>query len=409
MALDILIEELEGSLWTVAVERGHLQGLEIDPTAEEVRWGSIYWARVKTIDAALDAVFLDLDGENTGILYNSDVRIRHKKTGDITKGGDKAIGKVFKPGDMIAVQAKTAYIPKDNGKGSEKKIPQMSMDITLAGRYLVFCTMMNENKISQRIQDKKLRSLIQKTPDAIKDSEGFIVRAAAASIQTEMLEREGKILRAAWRDIQKYFKNNEPSLIMLGPDAVQRMLSDKAGETIDVIEVVTMEHYTHVEEWCALFAPDLVTKITPLEMDNATEDFALFAHRDVIGKIEDLFKPYVLLPGGGNLVIQTTAALTAIDVNKGADKNSNLAVNLVAATEAARQLRLRNTGGAILIDFLKFQGAAEVKKVLQALETAFQDDPCTVQIHGKTGLGFIELSRKRRTAPLQERFEGSIF
>jgi Rne/Rng family ribonuclease len=196
---------------------------------------------------------------------------------------------------------------------------------------------------------------------------------------------------------------------MLGPDAVQRMLSDKAGETIDVIEVVTMEHYTHVEEWCALFAPDLVTKITPLEMDNATEDFALFAHRDVIGKIEDLFKPYVLLPGGGNLVIQTTAALTAIDVNKGADKNSNLAVNLVAATEAARQLRLRNTGGAILIDFLKFQGATEVKKVLQALETAFQDDPCTVQIHGKTGLGFIELSRKRRTAPLQERFEGSIF
>ena len=409
MGLNILIEELEGSLWAAATDHGQLQGLEIDPVAEEVRWGSIYWARVKTIDAALDAVFLDLDGDNTGILYNSDVRIRNKKTGTITKGGDKAIGKVLKPGDMIPVQAKTAYIPQQKSKGSENKIPQMSMDITLAGRYLVFCTMMDENKISQRIQDKKLRNLIQKTLDAIKDSEGFIVRAAAASIQTEMLEREGKILRAAWRDIQKYFKGTDPGLIMLGPDAVQRMLSDKAGETIDIIEVVTMEHYTHVEEWCALFAPDLVTKITPLEMDNATDDFALFAHRDIIGKIEDLFKPYALLPGGGNILIQTTAALTAVDVNKGADKNAALSINLQAADEIARQIRLRNIGGAILIDFLKFHGGPDLKKLLAALENAFRDDPCTVQIHGRTGLGFIEISRKRRTPSLHDRFDGSIF
>lgn len=407
MALDILIEELEGSLWTAATEKGRLEGLEIDPPHEEVRWGSIYWAKIKTIDAALDAAFLDLDGDNTGILYNSDVRVR-KKGGDIAKGGEKAIGKVFKPGDMLIVQAKTAYIPKESGKGSENKIPQMSMDITLAGRYLVFCTMMNENKISQRIQDKKLRGLIQKTLDGIKDSEGFIVRAAAASIQTEILEREGKILRAAWRDMQKYFTGKEPGLIMLGPDAVQRMLSDKAGEHIDVIEIVTMEHFNHVEEWCSLFAPDLVAKITPLELENATDDFALFQHRDIIGPIEELFRPYALLPGGGSILVQPTAALTAIDVNKGADKNSNLAVNIEAAAEAARQIRLRNTGGAILIDFLKFQSAADEKKILAALEKAFRNDPCTVQIHGKTGLGLIELSRKRRTPPLQERFEGSL-
>ena len=179
--MDILIEELEGSLWAAAVHKGRLEGLEVDPAGEEVRWGSIYLAKVKTIDAALDAVFLDLDGDNTGILYNADVRIRNKD-GTITKGGEKAIGKIFKSGQMIAVQAKTAYIPKSDSETFESKIPQMSMDITLSGRYLIFGGLMAENRVSQRIKDKKLRALIQKTLDSIKDNMGFIVRAACTAM-----------------------------------------------------------------------------------------------------------------------------------------------------------------------------------------------------------------------------------
>jgi ribonuclease G len=405
MALDVLIEEFEGGLWAAVLEKGRLEGLEIDPGFEEVRWGSIYWAKVKTIDAALDAVFLDLDGDNTGILYNSDVRIKTK--GAIKRGGEKAIGKTFKTGDMIAVQAKTAYIPKNDGL-QEKKIPQMSMDITLSGRYLIFAAMMKENRVSQRITDKKLRALILKTLNGIRKDEGFIVRAAANGIQTEILEREGKLLKAAWQDMQKYLTGNEPGLIMLGPDAVQRTLSDKAGQYIDQIEIVTMDHFNHVEEWCSLFAPDLVTKIRPLELEDATQDLALFHYRDIAGQIEDLFQPYVLMKEGSNIIIQTTAALTAIDVNKGADKRSNLAVNLDAANEIARQLRLRNTGGIIVADFIKFQSKTDETKVLKALEKAFATDPCTVQIHGRTNLGLIEISRKRRTPALNERFDGVL-
>lgn len=408
MALDVLIEEFEGGLWAAALRKGRLETLEIDPSFEEVRWGSIYWAKVKTIDAALDAVFLDLDGDNIGMLYNSDVRIR-LKDGTVKKGGDKAIGKILKPGQFIAVQAKSAFIPRRSDSGStEKKIPQMSMDITLPGRYLVFCTMMHENRVSQRIKDKTMRRLIQSTLNSIKDSEGFIVRSAAASIQTEILVREGKILKAAWRDIQKYFKGTEPSLIMLGPDAVQRALSDTAGQRIERIEIVTMEHFNHVEEWCSLFAPDLVTRIQPLELEDATQDLALLHHRDAIEQINDLFQPYVLLQNGANIIIQTTAALTAIDVNKGADKRSHAAVNIDAAHEIARQLRLRNIGGAIVIDFLKFQDKTNEKKTLAALEKAVEGDACTVQIHGRTGLGFVELTRTRRTPPLAERFEGVV-
>ncbi len=406
MALDVLIEEFEGGLWTAVLQKGQLEGLEIDPAHEEVRWGSIYWAKVKTIDAALDAVFLDLDGDNTGILYNSDVRIKSK--GEIKKGGDKAIGKIFKSGDMIAVQAKTAYIPKNIDAMPEKKIPQMSMDITLSGRYLIFAAMMKENRVSQRITDKKLRAQILKTLDGIRDQQGFIVRSAASGIQTEMLEREGKLLKAAWNDMKKYFAGDEPGLIMLGPDAVQRTLSDKAGQQIDLIEIVTMDHFNHVEEWCSLFAPDLVTKIRPVELDDAEQDLALFHFRDISGQIEDLFQPYVILPDGANIIIQTTAALTAIDVNKSADKRSHLAINIDAAKEIARQLRLRNTGGIIVADFLKFQNKTDEKKVLEALAKAFASDPCTVQIHGVTNLGLVEISRKRRTPALHERFDGAM-
>ncbi|MGB4106605.1 MAG: ribonuclease E/G [Alphaproteobacteria bacterium] len=407
--MDIHIEEIRGSVCVAATEGGRLQGLEIDPVAEEVRWGSIYWAKVKTIDAGLDAAFLDLDGKNTGILYNNDVRTR-EKNGRVVRGGATAIGKRFKTGSMVAVQAKSAYLPRSDGEylSGESKIARMSMDITLPGRYLIYGSMTEGNRISARIRDKKLRKTLEKMLEHMENTRGCILRAAAADTQTEILQREGQILQGAWKDMQKNMKGKEPTLIALGPDAVQRSLSDHAAQLIDRIEIVTMEHLNRAEEWCSVFAPDLVTKITPIEIEDADQDLALFYYRDLMGQIEDLFQPYAVLPGGGNIITQSTAALTAIDVNKGADKRSLLAVNIEAAEEITRQIRLRNIGGIIVVDFLKFQGKKDENALLKALEWAVGQDPCTVQIHGKTALGLVEIARKRRTPPLHERFEGGF-
>lgn len=407
--MDILIEELEGSLWAAALKDGRLEGLEVDPVNEEVRWGSIYWAKVKTFDKSIDAVYLDLDGFNTGILYNSDVRYTDKK-GKVHKGGAESITKRFQAGEMIAVQAKTAYLPMDNDEYTkpENKIPQMSMDITLPGRYLIFCALMDCNRISQRIRDKSLRKKMRKMVEALNDMQGCILRLSAANTQSDMLIREARILKGAWDEIQSYFEGKEPGLIALGPDAVQRTLSDQAAQTIDRIEVVTMDHFKHIEEWCSIFAPDLVTKIEPIELSNATDDLALFHERDIIGQIEDLFHPYAILHGGGNIIMQGTAALTAVDVNKGNNSNSHLAVNIEAAKEVARQIRLRNCGGIIVIDFLKSQNKKDQGQLIAALEDAINEDPCTVQIHGMTSLGLIEMTRKRRTPPLEDRFQGIL-
>ncbi len=404
--MDILIEELQENIWALALDNGRIDGLEIDPHNEEVRYGSIYWAKVVRIDAGLDAAFLDLDGDNTGILYNRDIRYSDKD-GTLRKGGDKPIGKVLHPGDFIAVQAKTAYLAQfdDEIWGREDKTPQMSMDISISGRYLIYCPLMQKNQLSQRIRGSKLRGQMENMMDSLDDMSGFILRSAAADMQTDILQREGKILKEIWNEISVFLKDETPILVALGPDSIQRILGDHAMTPIERIEIVTMDHFSQVEDWCSIFAPDLVTKIVPIEMDGATQDLALFEHRDLLGQIETLFHEYAILPHGGNIIIQPTAALTAIDINKGSDKRSYLAVNLEAAQEITRQIRLRNIGGIIAIDFLKMNKSDE-KKFLKALDELTFTDPCTVQIHGFTKLGLLEMTRKRRTPPLHERFEG---
>ncbi len=407
--MDILIEEFEENIWAVALKDGRIEALEIDPPNENIRWGSIYWAKVTGIDKAQDAAYVDLDGENTGILYNRDVRYTDKN-GIIHKGGEKAIGQTLTPGQMIAVQAKSTYIAntEDAHWGEEQKKTQVSMDITLQGRYLIYGSMLQKNKLSGRIQGKKLRAALDLMLENLDDMQGYILRSAAADMQTEILKREAKILKNIWLQISVYFEGNEPSLIALGPDSIQRILGDTAMKSVDRIEIVTMDHYEQIEDWCSVFAPDLVTKIKPIELEDASKDLALLEYRDLIGQIESLFHDYVLLPHGGNIIIQETASLTAIDVNTGGDKRGHLATNIEAAHEIGRQIRLRNTGGIVIIDFTKLNKSDE-KELLKTLNSIALKDPCTVQIHGMTKLGLVELTRNRRTAPLQDRFEGFAF
>ena len=404
--MDILVDEMEGSLWVVTTKANKLDGLEIDPVDEAVRWGSIYWAKVTKIDKALDAAFVSLDGENTGLLHNKDLCL-FDKDGLLRKDSDVAIGKRIQPGDFLVVQAKNGYLPKLDAMDVtiEDKSPRVSMNITLPGRHLIFSPMMDGNRISKRIHDKKRRKQLTKMLNNVENIQGCILRASAADTQTDILIREGKILKEIWERLQEFLTGSEASLIMEGPDAVQRTLSDNAGGVIDNIEVVTMERYEEVEEWCEIYAPDLVTKVYPTELPNQELDLGLFDYRDVLDQIEDLFQTYILIRSGGNIIIQETAALCAIDINRGGDTRSNLAVNLEALDEIGRQIRLRNMGGIIIVDLLKMKTKKEKTKVLEVLAEIVNQDPCTVQIHGLTNLGLVEITRHRRTPALQDRLD----
>ena len=407
--LDILVDELEGSLWVASVEKHKLEGLEIDPASEEVRWGSIYWAKVKHIESSMDAAFVDLDGDNMGLLKNADVRLQNAD-GAYTKGGNVAIGKMLKPGQMIAVQAKSGYLPNLDATEItyEDKSVSVSMDITLQGRHLILAPMMSENRISSRITDKKQRKQLMKMLNAVDNINGCILRASAANVQTGMLEREGQILKSRWEQIAAFFTGSDVGLIVDGPNAVQRSLGDNAHKTINRIEIITMDRFQEVEEWCEIFAPDLVTKIKPVELLDHNIELGLFDIRDVLDDVEYLFQPYVILKNTGNIIIQETAALTAIDVNRGGDKRSNLNINLEAAIEIGRQVRLRNLGGIIMVDFLKMENKKEKESLISALKDIAALDPCTLQVHGLTALGLVELTRKRRTPALQDRFDSAL-
>jgi Rne/Rng family ribonuclease len=402
--LDIIIEEQDGCLWVAATERSRIEGLEVDPPHELVRWGSIFWARVDRIDAKLDAAFLDLDGEVTAILYNKDIRFKDND-GNLLKGGQSPIGQLLKSGQFVLVQAKQGYLEPEYEDESayEDKCPRMSMDVSIQGRYLIYTPLDDSNRISSRIRDKNLRKQLGDMLTTMEDVHGCILRASAANTQGDVLMREARILKAIWEGLSEFATGEDSILIMEGPDALQRSLSDNSLKPIRRIEVVTMDHYATAEDWCELFAPDLVTKIKPIEIKNATKDLALLDHYDLIRPIEELFQPYVILRNGSNIILQGTAALTAIDVNRGANKDSNLTVNLEAATETIRQIRIRNLGGIIMIDFLRLKTEKERQQLLSHIETLVDDDPCTVQIHGFTAMGLLEVSRQRRTPTLFER------
>ncbi len=402
--LDIIIEEQDGCLWVATTERHRIEGLEVDPPHEVVRWGSIYWGRVDRIDAKLDAAFIDLDGDTTGILYNKDTRSRDKD-GKLIKGGQKPIGKTLTTGQYILVQSKQGYLEPEfeDNRTMEDKCPVVSMDVAIQGRYMIYTPLDDSNRISSRIRDKKLRGQLESMMTSLTDVHGCILRASSANTQSDVLVREAKVLKAIWEGLSEFAKGEEAILIMEGPDALQRSLSDNTLKAIRRIEVVTLDHFQTAEDWCELFAPDLVTKIKPVELKNATNDLALLDHYDLIKPIEELFQPYAVLSGGGNIIIQGTSALIAIDVNRGADKNSNLTINLEAATEAIRQIRIRNLGGIIMIDFIRMKDEKERKQLLTHIERLIDDDPCTIQIHGFTAMGLLEISRQRRTPTLFER------
>lgn len=400
LALDILVEDLAGSLWVAAVEKGNrLAALEIDPYTEYVRWGSVYWAKVMRIDAGLNAAFVDMGYDITGMLPASEIP-------GLKKGAK--IGKHLRNGQYVMVQVKTARQPEENEDGEDPrpdsmKASKVSMDIALQGRYLIYTPLSPGNRISRRIKDAEVRKQLTSMVKNIKEVNGCILRASAAYTQTDLLVREAKIQKAIWDSLQEFTKDTEPALLMLGPDALQRVLADFTTSRIASICIANEERREEADNWCDLYAPELMAKLQDRKVTGTRNGMGLLESHDLLGQIEGFVRPYVILDSGGSIVIQETAIGTMIDVNSGSANTAS--VNHDAAIEIARQIRLRNIGGIILIDFAGLNDKAEQKRLSATLLKAFDLDPCTVELHGVTRLGLFEISRHRRTPSLMERVE----
>lgn len=397
-ALDIVVEDLNGSLWVAAFEKNRIASLEIDPYAEIVRWGSVYWAKVTRIDKALNAAFVDMGYDLVGMLPASEIPGLKKGT---------PIGKKLRSGQMVMVQVKTARQPEENENGVDDrpdsaKASKVSMDIALQGRFLIYTPLSPGNRISRRIRDPQTRKQLMAMSKSIKVVNGCILRASAAHTQTEQLIREAKIQRAIWDSLQMFTSDADPALLMLGPDALQRVLADFATSRIGAIQIADDERGEEANNWCDLYAPELMQKLESRQVTGTRNGMGLMEAHDLLGQIEGLVKPYAIMSNAGTLLIQETALGTTIDVNVPAGINL-AAANHEAAEEIARQIRLRNLGGIILIDFAGPKDAGTQRRLTAQLQKAFDLDPCTVELHGVTKTGLFEVTRHRRTPSLMDR------
>lgn len=398
-ALDIVVEDLQGSLWVAAIDKNRIASLEIDPYTEIVRWGSIYWAKVTRIDKTMNAAFVDMGYDLVGMLPASEIPGAKK---------DTPIGKRLRVGQFVMVQVKTARQPEEpseagiDARPDHLKASKVSMDIALQGRFLIYTPKSPGNRISRRIRDPETRKQLIAMSKAIKVVNGCILRASAAHTQTEQLIREAKIQRAIWDSLQLFTGDTEPALLMLGPDALQRVLADFATSRIGQIQIASDERQEEANNWCDLYAPELMHKLESRAITGTRNGMGLMEAYDLLGQIEGLVKPYAIFNDNGTILIQETALGTMIDVNITA--GANLAAgNHEAAIEIARQIRLRNLGGIILIDFAGPKDPATNRRLSAQLQKAFDLDPCTVELHGVTKTGLFEVTRHRRTPSLMDR------
>lgn len=399
----LLIDAADG-LWRAAVlGDGILTDLYIDREDRPSLAGAVILGRVVRVAAGMDAAFVDIGQPRPGLLPAADVRAtpdqppppRSGKKGD---GGRAGIGARLQAGQAVLVQVRADAV---GGKGA-----LLSMDVSLPGRFVVHTPLAPGVHVSRRIGGagpdaaavrQRLGALLQDVVGGA--AGGWVVRAAAATADPALVAAEAEALALDWRSVRDELAHPlspglspgaGPVVLLPAPTAPQRALIEQGGRGLAAITVAGGALLAGLRAWAGLRAPDLA----PL-MRAHSGTSRLFDQGDVDGAIADLLEPHVPLAQGGSLVIERTEALTVIDVN-GGDRGDPLAVNLAAVPEIARQLRLRNVGGVVVVDFLTLKRPADQERLLLALTGAVADDPGNTQVYGLSRLGLVELTRQRR-------------
>lgn len=281
---------------------------------------------------------------------------------------------------------------------------RLTTDITLPSRYLVFMPGASHVGVSQRIESEQERERLKKVvADYCDENGGFIIRTAAEGVGETELARDAAFLKRLWGKVSERKKRNQTRSLLYGELALaQRVLRDFAEAELDRIRIDSRQTYELLLDFTAEYMPEITRK---LELYSGKQPiFDLF---DVENEIQRALERKVELKSGGYLIIDQTEAMTTIDINTGAFVgHRNLEETIfntnVEATQAiARQLRLRNLGGIIIIDFIDMSDEEHRRRVLHSLETALNRDRVKTGIHGFSALGLVEMTRKRTRESLE--------
>ena len=358
--------------------------------------GNVYLGRVQNVLAGMEAAFVDIGKGRNAVLYAGEVNYAPE---DLEGEAMPRIEKMLKPGQSVLVQ-----VTKDplGSKGA-----RLTAQISLAGRYMVLAPEQQLSGISRRLAEDERARLRQILRSMRPNGHGVIVRTAAEGATAEALKRDLDNLVKIWDEIKsKQRKEKAPALLYAEPELVMRVTRDIFSGDFGKVVVDSKRIYETLRSYLEETGPDLLER---LELYDGA--LPILEEYHVAEQIQKALERKVWLPSGGSIVIDRTEALTVIDVNtsKFVGKGGSLEEtvfknNLEAAEEVARQLRLRDIGGIIVIDFIDMIVASNREQVLRTLKRALGRDKTRSQVFDVSSLGLVEMTRKKVSEGLLEAF-----
>lgn len=356
--------------------------------------GNVYVGNVRNVLPGMEAAFVDFGEGKNGVLYAGDLNWSDHGLG----GKPRRIENALHTGSTVLVQ-----VVKD---AMGHKGARLTNQISLAGRYLVLAPSEDVRGISRRLPDDERRRLREVIGELRPKGTGIIVRTAAEGATEEDIKGDIDRLKAIWDDIDARRKDvSAPAVLYQEPPLVIRVIREHFTRDFRRLLIENVEIHKQVLEYLAGTEADLVEKVTLY-----TDDLALFERYHVEDQLRKALDRRVWLPSGGHLVIDRTEALTVVDVNTGRFVGSSnleetvLQNNLESAEEIARQLRLRDIGGIIVIDFIDMESTKHQEAVIRRLKEHLAKDKTRTQVFDVSHLGLVEMTRKNVSAGLLESF-----
>jgi len=401
----ILINSTPQETRIAVTEEGSLAEFLVERKQERGYVGNLYKGKVARVLPGMQAAFVDIGLEKAAFLHASDL---YGSAQELSAGPpmveeepgmdlqpNKAGNKVRIEDELSPEKTLLVQVAKDplGMKGA-----RITTQISLPGRYLVFMPSMKHIAVSRKIQDEKERKRLKEILQPVAgENGGFIIRTACDGLSKRELLRDVSFLTKLWHRIRGEIEPAEtPFLIHRDLDLVLRTIRDFFTAETEEVVVDQLKEYRRVMDFVTQFMPRLRSRVMLYE-----EPDALLDHYEIEGKIKKALEPKIWLNSGGYITIEQTEALTAVDVNTGryvGKKNLEetvFKINLEAAREISHQLRLRNVGGIIIIDFIDMEQSGNRKKVYEALREAIKKDRAKTHILQISRLGLVEMTRQR--------------
>ncbi|TXS96370.1 ribonuclease G [Parahaliea maris] len=401
MSEEILVNVTPMETRVAVVENGATQDIHIERRSSRGIAGNIYAGKVARVLPGMQAAFVDIGTEKASFIHVSDIVPLDSRGREDRSRQSSAIRDHLHEGKKVVVQVTKEPL---GSKGA-----RLTTQLSVSSRYLVFMPQNTHVGVSQRIEDGEERTRLQALLDEglaleeMVDSGGYILRTAAEGVGLEELRADLRFLRRLWAAVERRAKAaTNPQLLYEDLPLHLRTVRDLARPGVERIRIDSQESFAALSDFCNDYVPEVSGLLECYRGERP-----LFDLHGVEQEIQRALARKVDLKSGGYLVIDQTEAMTTIDVNTGSFvgrrnlEETIFKTNLEAATTLARQLRLRNLGGIIIVDFIDMQDPEHRRQVHRTLEKTMQRDPARNKITGVSELGLVEMTRKRSRESLE--------